>query len=292
MSPESPAEPTKPTEPTEPTEAIGPDSPTEASAPTVASAPTEADAPAEPTDPTEADGPAGPDAPTEPEVPAEPDAPVEPQPAVRLEGAGLRGGRGWVFRDVSFTAHTGTITTLTGPSGSGRSTALLACAGRLDLTTGSAVVHPPRRRVRDHVNVARIAGVIGLDPQLSVADNVNDAADWARLRRTQARDLLATWRSRLDLQLPSRLPAGELAADELTLLHLLCATLGNPRAIVLDDFDANLTIPQIARLWKLTARVAAGRVSAPSAVIVSTVAALPPAGERVIHLGDANGAAA
>src|SRR5699024_9839078 len=169
----------------------------------------------------------------------------------------------------------------------GRSTLLLACAGRLRLTEGSVAVHthtPHRARVRDRVNVARIAGVIGLDPELSVTANVNDAADWARLRRSQARDLLATWRSRLDLALPSSLPAGELAAPERTLLHLLCATLGDPRAIVLDDLDADLTIDQIAHVWKLTAQIAAGRVSAPTAVIVSTVAALPPTAGDIVRL--------
>src|SRR5690625_7669861 len=62
---------------------------------------------------------------------------TESVPALRVENAGLKGHRGWVFRDVSFDAHAGSVTTVTGPAGTGRSTLLLACAGRLKLTAGS-----------------------------------------------------------------------------------------------------------------------------------------------------------
>lgn len=203
----------------------------------------------------------------------------ESVPALRVEGAGLKGHRGWVFRDVTFDAHAGRVTSITGPAGTGRSTLLLACAGRLNLTEGSVDVPTRthrRRHVRAKVNVARIGGIIGLDTELSVAGNINDAADWAGMMRDEARVLLSQWRRLFDLELPTQLPTGELPALEFTALHILCAALGDPRVIVLDDFDANLTRDQIALLWKIAERVASGEVSDPMALVVSTVAAKPP----------------
>lgn len=204
---------------------------------------------------------------------------AESVPALRVENAGLKGLRGWAFRNVTFDAHAGRVTTLTGSAGTGRSTLLLACAGRLKLTEGSVDV-PTRthrkRHVRAKVNVARIGGIIGLDTELTVTGNINDAADWAGMRRDEAAVLLKHWRREFDLDLPAKLPAGELPALELTALHILCAALGDPRVIVLDDFDANLTRSQIATLWRIAARVASGEVSDPMALVVSTVAAQPP----------------
>lgn len=212
----------------------------------------------------------------------------ETVPALIVENAGLKSHRGWVFRDITFNAHAGEVTTVTGPAGTGRSTLLLACAGRLNLTHGSVDVPTRtnrRRHVREKVNVARIAGIIGLDMELSVAGNINDAADWAGMRRDEARVLLSQWQRTFDLDLPAELPAGELPALELTILHLLCAALGDPRVIVMDDFDDHLTIPQISRLWEIAADVARGEVSDPMALVVSTVAAkAPPKTGPTVHL--------
>src|SRR5690625_7327968 len=52
----------------------------------------------------------------------------ETVPALIVENAGLKSHRGWVFRDITFNAHAGEVTTVTGPAGTGRSTLLLACA--------------------------------------------------------------------------------------------------------------------------------------------------------------------
>src|SRR5690625_4774720 len=137
----------------------------------------------------------------------------EAVPALRVQDAGLKGLRGWAFRHVTFDAHAGRVTTVPGPAGTGRSTLLLACAGRMKLTEGSVDV-PTRthhkRHVRAKVNVARIGGIIGLDTELSVAGNINDAADWAGMIREEARVLLSQWRRLFDPDLPAHLPAGEL----------------------------------------------------------------------------------
>src|SRR5690625_750721 len=73
----------------------------------------------------------------------------EAVPALRVQDAGLKGLRGWAFRHVTFDAHAGRVTTVTGPAGTGRSTLLLACAGRLNLTQARLDV-PTRAHRKRH----------------------------------------------------------------------------------------------------------------------------------------------
>src|SRR5690625_5382579 len=84
------------------------------------------------------------------------DEQAETAPLIYVDGAGLRGIRGWAFRGARFRLDAGDVAALTGPSGSGRSTLLLAIAGRLHLTHGALTVgghtltpHPSWREVRD-----------------------------------------------------------------------------------------------------------------------------------------------
>src|SRR5690625_1340764 len=113
--------------------------------------------------------------------------PAEPAPAVHLEALGLRGSRGWAFRDVDLVAQRGDLVVITGASGTRRSALLLAIAGRLKPTTGSLQVagqtlapdrpnHRALKQVRERAAVARISHHISLDGDLPVAVNVRDAA--------------------------------------------------------------------------------------------------------------------
>lgn len=200
---------------------------------------------------------------------ASPDDPVASAlPAVRLRGLGLRGARGWAFRDVDLTAHPRDLVAVSGPAGSGRSSLLLALAGRLRPTTGSleiagTVLDEGRgtrrelRQIRDRAAVARLGNHIGLDSNLSVEENARDAADWARRRPAETQDRLEQWRTRTGLSLPPRTPVAELSALEATALHLLLAAVVEPEVIVLDDADADLTAGERDRLWQLALDVAA-----------------------------------
>src|SRR5690625_7927758 len=101
---------------------------------------------------------------------------AETSPLSYVVGAGLRGIRGWAFRGARFRLDAGDVAALTGPSGSGRSTLLLAIAGRLHLTHGALTVgghtltpDPSWREVRDvrkQVPIDRIGHTTGLDSAL------------------------------------------------------------------------------------------------------------------------------
>src|SRR5699024_4661962 len=199
------------------------------------------------------------------------ETPLEPPgttPAVRLEGLGLRGSRGWAFRDVDLVAQPGDLVVITGASGTGRSTLLLAIAGRLQPTAGSLEVagctvaadrrnHRALKRVRERVAVARLADHICLDGNLSVQTNARDAADWVRQRPADVQDRLEDWRARSGLVLEPHTSVSELPALEATALHLLLAAVVGPEVIVLDDADAGLVPAERDQLWQLAAEVAA-----------------------------------
>ena len=210
------------------------------------------------------------------ETPAEPDAGTTP--AVQLEALGLRGARGWAFRDVDLVAHPGDLVVATGASGSGRSALLLAIAGRLRPTTGSLQIagtplgsgrrtHRTVSQVRERVAVARIARHIGLDGNLSVTVNIRDAADWSRRRPADLQDRIDEWRERSGLAFEPHTPVAELPALEVTALHLLLAAALDPDVIVLDDADAGLVPTERAQLWQLAAAVAA---SGPTVIATAT----------------------
>src|SRR5689334_23634817 len=58
-------------------------------------------------------------------------------PVVTARGLGLRTRRGWIFRDVDLDVKQGELVALTGPSGSGRTSLLLALAGRFVTNRGT-----------------------------------------------------------------------------------------------------------------------------------------------------------
>jgi len=208
-------------------------------------------------------------------------------PALSLEGLGVRGSKGWAFRDVDLQARTGDLVAVTGPSGSGRSALLLTIAGRMRPTAGSIEVAgidlaakqrrgPSLRRVRPKVALARLADQIGLDEDLTVAENTSDAADWAKCSRPQVEDDLDEWRRNTGLRLDPRTPVGELPALEATVLHLLLSVVTGAEVIALDDADANLTPEEREDFWRIAADVAATGV-----VVIATSTEVPPA---QIHL--------
>ncbi|MYT05250.1 ATP-binding cassette domain-containing protein, partial [Streptomyces sviceus] len=54
--------------------------------------------------------------------------------AVTAEGFGLKGPRGWAFRGIDLAAEPGALIAVEGPSGSGRTSLLLALTGRMRAT--------------------------------------------------------------------------------------------------------------------------------------------------------------
>ncbi|MGW0079993.1 ATP-binding cassette domain-containing protein [Streptomyces cellulosae] len=223
---------------------------------------------------------------------------------VVADGLGLKGPRGWAFRDVSVDAGPGALIAVTGPSGSGRTCLLLALTGRMKPTEGRAVVgglELPRRMaaVRRRSGLAHVAGVTDLEPALTVAEHLREQellrrrfgdalprprqllrprAERRRERRRHIDEALAA--AGLDL---AALPKGERTAVrdlervEALRLSLALALLGRPRLLGIDDTDLKLSAAERDEVWELLRSVAG------TAVTVLAVCSEPPSDAVVVR---------
>lgn len=201
--------------------------------------------------------------------------------AVRAEGFGLKGPRGWAFRKVDVEAGPGSLIAIEGPSGSGRTCLLLALTGRMKPAEGHAEVgglRLPRRMaaVRHISALGPVPGVSDLDPALTVAEHLRERALMQRRFDGSLRALLrppgeraAAARERIDEALGSvgldveALPkAGRTAVRDLERLEALrlsvaLALVGRPRLLAVDDADLKLSEAERAEAWELLRGIAA-----------------------------------
>ncbi|MFD5371603.1 ATP-binding cassette domain-containing protein [Streptomyces sp. NPDC127103] len=200
--------------------------------------------------------------------------------AVVVDGFGLRGPRGWAFREVSFRAGPGTLVAIEGPSGSGRTCLLLALTGRMKAKEGTAEVGGlplPKKMaaVRRISALGHVPGVSELDPAFTVAEHLGERAMLQRrfdgsvrtfLRRPSERRAAA--RARIDEAVAAAgldlaaLPKGErtsvrdLERLEALRLSIALALIGRPRLLAVDDADLKLSDTDRAEAWALLRSVA------------------------------------
>lgn len=222
--------------------------------------------------------------------------------AVSAEGFGLKGPRGWAFRDVGITAGPGSLIAVVGPSGSGRTCLLLALAGRMKPSEGQATIGSfrlPRQMsaVRRISAPAHVPGVTDLDPALTVGEHLLERAllqrrfggslrgllrpraervNEAKLRIDTA--LAAAGLDRETLPKGSRTSVRDLERLEALRLSVALALIGRPRLLAVDDLDLKLSDAERAEAWALlrslaeagTTVVAVCHEAPEDAVIVST----------------------
>ncbi|MFI1956598.1 ATP-binding cassette domain-containing protein [Streptomyces althioticus] len=224
--------------------------------------------------------------------------------AVVADGLGLKGPRGWAFRDVSADARPGALIAVAGPSGTGRTCLLLSLTGRMRPTEGRAAVgglELPRHMaaVRRRSALAHVSGVTDLDPSLTVAEHLREQellrrrfgdallrprqllrprAERLRERRRHIDDALAT--AGLDLAaLPKRerTTVRDLERVEALRLSLALALLGRPRLVGVDDTDLKLSAAERAEVWELLRSVTG------TGVTVLAVCSEPPSDAVVVR---------
>lgn len=233
--------------------------------------------------------------------------------AVVAEGFGLKGPRGWVFRDVRLDVRPGGILAVEGASGTGRTCLLLALTGRMRPTAGFAEIdglRVPRAMaaVRRISALGPVAGVSELDPALTVAEHLRERALLRRrfdtslggslraLLRPRA-ERAADTRSRTDDALAAvglglaDLPKGgrtsvrDLERLEALRLAVALALIGRPRLLAVDDLDLKLSDAERAAAWDLLRSVAAGGTT------VVAVCGQAPVGIATVRPADAPRAA-
>ncbi|MGW1467679.1 ATP-binding cassette domain-containing protein [Streptomyces sp. NPDC002308] len=229
--------------------------------------------------------------------------------AVEVRGLGLRGPRGWAFRGVEFDAAPGTLTALAGPSGSGRTSLLLALTGRMRTTEGRASTggYPLPGRlaaVRRITALGPVPGVSELEGTLTVAEHLRERA---LLRSRYTGPVRALFRPRREraasgervaevveaagLDLTALPKAGRTQARDLGRLDALrlsvaLALLDEPRLLAVDDTGLGLDAAGREAAWELLRTVAARGTT------VLAVCAEAPEGVPVVRTGPATGTAA
>ncbi|WP_333740793.1 ATP-binding cassette domain-containing protein [Streptomyces sp. IBSBF 2806] len=231
---------------------------------------------------------------------------------VTADGLGLRGPRGWAFRDVAVDAEPGSLIAIEGPSGSGRTSLLLALTGRMKATEGTATVGGARlpkqlAAVRRIAALAHVPGVTDLEPALTVEEHLRERALLQRRFGGSLRDLVrpradraAETEHRIDAALAAAgldreaLPKGsrtavrDLERIEALRLSVALALIGRPRLLGVDDVDLKLTQAERAEVWALLGSLAEAGTTvlavcaeAPQgAVTVTTGADAVPSGDR------------
>ncbi|MFI5871114.1 ATP-binding cassette domain-containing protein [Streptomyces sp. NPDC051445] len=222
---------------------------------------------------------------------------------VTADGFGLRGPRGWVFRGIGVDAEPGSLIAVKGPSGSGRTSLLLALTGRMKATEGTATVGGARlpkqsAAVRRVGALAHVAGVTDLDPALTVGEHLRERALLERRFGGSVRELLrprseraAGVRLRVDAALSAAgldqesLPKGprtavrDLERLEALRLSVALALIGRPGLLGVDDVDLKLADAEREEAWALL------RSLAEAGTTVLAVCGEAPEGAVVVSTG-------
>ncbi|AZS71355.1 ABC transporter ATP-binding protein [Streptomyces lydicus] len=222
--------------------------------------------------------------------------------AVTAAGFGVKGSRGWAFRNIDFTAGPGSLIAVQGPSGSGRTCLLLALTGRMKSAAGTAEVGGlplPKKKaaVRSVTALAHVPGVAELDPALTVGEHLRERALLQgrfggslrallrprQERRAAARALVDAALSAAGLDLET-LPKGirtsvrDLERLEALRLSVALALIGGPRLLAVDDTDLKLSDDERAAAWKMLHGLAAAGTT------VLAVCSEPPEGDADVVL--------
>jgi ABC-2 type transport system ATP-binding protein len=202
-----------------------------------------------------------------------------PEPTLDLQDLALAGPRGPVFGPVSLVLEPGQLGVVRGRAGSGRSALLLAASGRLAVGTrrGRLVGRDLRthaRQARQHAAVARIAGLVDLEPQLTVSESVVERSLTEGVSAVRAERALAECEELWSCQFPRDALVADLDALDRARLTLALARVRLADLLVFDDVDHDHEPSDQRRLYAaMSACCASG-----TAVLASTTdpAAIPP----------------
>ncbi|MFI1263103.1 MULTISPECIES: ATP-binding cassette domain-containing protein [Streptomyces] len=176
---------------------------------------------------------------------------------VVARGASVRGPRGPVFEGVDLDVPAGGLLAAHGPAGSGRTSLLLALAGRMRLSGGAIqvgeyVLPAHGRRVRRLVAVARAAPAVDLEGRLRVrevmAERCLTSPGVTQRRIREAFDALGLAPHGEDL-------VEDLGPADTLLLATALALAEQPGALVIDDVDDGLPPDAHAPVWAALHRV-------------------------------------
>ncbi|GEK19609.1 AAA family ATPase [Cellulomonas xylanilytica] len=173
-----------------------------------------------------------------------------PVPAVTALALQLHGDRGPVFGPLDLEIEAGTLTLVRGPQGAGRTSLLLALAGRMapdpssDLVVLGHRLPTHRALVQREAALAGFAGIDDLDDSVTVGAHVRERLAWLApwYRRAPRADQATVDRVLApvfgDLPVPDvQTVVWHLDEVDVLLLRIALAMAQGPRLLVVDDVD-------------------------------------------------------
>ena len=225
------------------------------------------------------------------------------QPAIHLERVGVRRGKRWILRDVSWRVPAGTCAAILGPNGSGKSTLARILTGHLWPTTGACRVlgglfgETDLNELRRSIRLLQPAGPYDIDAELTARevvltgffgtlglfDAVND-----EMRAEADRVLRQVGLTELAEQ-----PYATMSSGERVRSLIARALVRRPGLLLLDEPTAGLDL--LAReqvLATVQGLFRSGAGDRPTVVLITHhVEELPPATSRVLILSEGKVAA-
>ncbi|MFF7182983.1 ATP-binding cassette domain-containing protein [Streptomyces sp. NPDC008121] len=146
------------------------------------------------------------------------------------------------------------LAVITGPPRSGKTSLMLALAGRFKLATGSVYVpgttaSHPVRQLQSRFSVARARPAVDLDDHLQIEELISER------RATAGRTVTpqAVWDACALLSLdvpPARTLLSDISTADATLLCLALALAEKRDGLIIDDIDLGLDPSATARIWQ------------------------------------------
>lgn len=198
------------------------------------------------------------------------------------EGVAVRGPEGLVVTGIDVDARPGSLTVLAGPSGSGRTSLMLALGARFKVLRGRITVDGvalPKggKAARHRISVARAAPVVDLDGRLTVGELV---AERRAIGGPYVSDAsLADAFDLVDLPYTPGTLAGDLSRVEQLLLALALATSERGGGVLVDDVDDGIAGTDLDRAW-----FAVRSAARAGTTVIATATAPPPPGPSAADL--------
>ena len=183
---------------------------------------------------------------------------------IQINNLGLI-GQAPLLRDIRLSVEAGSVHTLMGPSGSGKSSLLLAIAGQLHAPMTYQGHIKLDAMALDHTpaHLRRIGMMFQDDllfPQLNVLDNLLFGVPRHALSNTQRTEAAQTALAEIEMSHKAHSWPHQLSGGERTRVALMRALLAQPKALLLDEPFATLDadLRQRLRTWVFSTLKASG----------------------------------